>query len=256
MRKLASIVLTFVCSVWFVGLGVAYSATVPPIIVLEKSVHFISPHGDDVVVGHGTYAVEVAEGGLRLIPQEEKYAEAILIAAQAATHEQILLGPDAELLIDQEGDSAVTLRLPEGEGWEAIGSTTGVRTRGGNILKPFWCKTPLIVNIETGHLEFTKSTRILGKDSVARAKSHLLPGRCGWVERPFKPGEPNKIRIYHQPIDIDHGGIWLAVSNQASTMILATGAINPKNLVRCRAYNSGNEIKTGNHLRCKTYPNP
>jgi hypothetical protein len=53
-----------------IGIGVAgfvTAATVAsaPTITLEKAVHFTTPAGEDVVVGPGTYDVEVVKEGLR-----------------------------------------------------------------------------------------------------------------------------------------------------------------------------------------------
>jgi hypothetical protein len=48
-------------------------------ITLEKSVHFTTPDGSDVVVEPGTYTIEAAEEWLRLISGERR--DALLLEA-------------------------------------------------------------------------------------------------------------------------------------------------------------------------------
>ena len=100
-------------------------------VTLEQPVHFTTAEGSDVVLDAGSYAVEAAEEWLRVTPSEGQAVDAILLEAQSATHEESLTDPVA---ISAQGESPdvhhLALLLPGGKRLEAIGTYSGLRSRG------------------------------------------------------------------------------------------------------------------------------
>ena len=105
-------------------------ATNTPTIELEKTVHFLTPGGEDVVVDPGTYEVEAADEWLRLIPQRGHRIDAILMNAQVGKHEEVIKSPHAKSEQRGEDQHLVALMLPNGTTLEAVGSYSGVSSRG------------------------------------------------------------------------------------------------------------------------------
>jgi hypothetical protein len=102
-------------------------------ITLDQAVHFIGTDGSDAVADPGDYSVEAAQEWLRLIPGTER-RNALLIEANAITHEEILTSPMAISLPGEEGETAdihhVVLLLPDGQSLDAVGTYSGIRPRG------------------------------------------------------------------------------------------------------------------------------
>jgi hypothetical protein len=96
-------------------------ATNTPTIELEKTVHFLTPGGEDVVVEPGTYEVEAADEWLRLIPQRGHRIDAILMNAQVGKHEEVIKSPHAKSEQRGEDQHLVALMLPNGTTLEAVG---------------------------------------------------------------------------------------------------------------------------------------
>jgi hypothetical protein len=114
MRKFIFFSLTIMLCGLMLGNQAWAFSTSSATITLEKSVHFTTPDGSDVVVEPGTYTIEAAEEWLRLISGERrdalKVANALSQSSAADEHR-------------------ITLLLPGGKGLEAIGSVSGVRSR-------------------------------------------------------------------------------------------------------------------------------
>ena len=100
------------------------------LIEIDRTLHFLSPQGKDVVVSSGIYTVEATEGGLRLIPSEETKGEALTIEAKPTSHEQSVKVPEPMLIPGEEDQHVVMLLLPDGKAMQAVGSYSGVRGRG------------------------------------------------------------------------------------------------------------------------------
>jgi len=100
-------------------------------ITLNNPVHFTTAEGSDVVLDPGTYAVEAAEDWLRVTPSEGQAVDALLLEVRSAGHEESLTAP---LAISTQGEQPDThhlaLLLPGGKRLEAIGSYSGLRSRG------------------------------------------------------------------------------------------------------------------------------
>ena len=108
-----------------------FSAYADTTVTLDQSVHFMTAEGSDVVLEAGSYAIEAAEEWIRVTPGEGQAVDALLLEAQAATHKETLTTP---LGISAPGDQPDThhlaLLLPGGKRLEAIGSYSGLRSRG------------------------------------------------------------------------------------------------------------------------------
>jgi len=102
------------------------------IVKLPVPLHFLTPAGDDVEMGRGSYRVGEAELWLKLVPVGEGAESAILIEAMAGMHEKQLAEVTAQLHQDPENSDVyhLALLLPEGSGFEAIGTVSGIRPRG------------------------------------------------------------------------------------------------------------------------------
>lgn len=100
-------------------------------VTLDQPVHFTTAEGSDVVLNAGGYAVEATEDWLRVTPGDGQAVDAILLEAQAANHEESLTSP---LAVSAQGEQPDThhlaLLLPGGKRLEAIGSYSGIRSRG------------------------------------------------------------------------------------------------------------------------------
>jgi hypothetical protein len=104
----------------------------PTTIRIERPVYFLAPDGSSALVESGRYDVEHAQEWIRLIPDERR--NAWLIEATSTTHEEVLTSPLALSLPGEEGESVdihhVVLLLPGGNSLDAVGTYSGIRTRG------------------------------------------------------------------------------------------------------------------------------
>jgi len=101
-------------------------------VVFDRAVHFLGPGGGDQSANPGTYRVEAAEGNLRLVPAQGK--EGILIEANKGSHDVKVEVPIALSIpggTEEEADiHIVQLLFPDGSSLEAVGTYSGVRSRG------------------------------------------------------------------------------------------------------------------------------
>ena len=127
------------CSSW--PLSLTYANTT---VTLDKPVHFITAEGSDVVVDAGSYAVEPAQEWIRITPSDGQAVDALLLETQTAKHEESLSTP---LVVSAQGEQLDThhlaLLFPDGKRLEALGSYSGVRSRGSSpfTLSPSRLKT-------------------------------------------------------------------------------------------------------------------
>lgn len=120
-------------------LGLAYACTTPqptqkpsqesPILEIDRETHFLTPGGKDVVVFPGAYLVKAEQEGIRLIAEEGTSSESVVIEASSQTHDQKLTGPTALAISENEDEQVVALLMPDGKGWEAMGTHSGVVSR-------------------------------------------------------------------------------------------------------------------------------
>lgn len=106
--------------------------TDPMTIYLEKPVHFPDPDGNILEVGPGSYTVESAQQGIRLLTPEKEGA--LLLEAQPEKNDGVL---DASVALSLPGDAEteadlhfIVLMNPTGEGFQASGTYSGIHQRG------------------------------------------------------------------------------------------------------------------------------
>ena len=122
--------------VLFVGVMSPGFATTLSTIELEKAVHFLSLSGEDGVARPGTYTVEAVGNGLRLILTSGEPTDALVVEASPTQHSEELSHPVALSLpgVNIPGPirdlHIITLLLQNGKGVDAVGTYSGVRTRG------------------------------------------------------------------------------------------------------------------------------
>jgi hypothetical protein len=97
-------------------------------VVIDTAVHFQTADGSDTVLGSGRYTVESNAGqGLRV---SSANGTSISLPATTATHDEKLVAPRASIVSVGEDERHLVLLLPDGEQLQAIGSLSGVRSRG------------------------------------------------------------------------------------------------------------------------------
>jgi len=112
----------------FVGILPAFADTT---ITLDQPVHFTTAEGSDLVLEAGSYAIEAADEWLRMTPSEGQAVDTMLLEAHAARHEESLTAPLAVSAQGEQPDTHhIALLLPDGKRLEAIGSYSGLRSRG------------------------------------------------------------------------------------------------------------------------------
>jgi len=100
-------------------------------ITLEQPVHFTTAEGSDVMLNAGTYTLEPAQEWIRITPSDGQSVEALLLEALAGNHEESLTTPLALSAKGEEADTHhLVVLLPGGNRLEAIGSYSGLRSRG------------------------------------------------------------------------------------------------------------------------------
>ncbi len=97
---------------------------------LNQTLHFTDPDGMPIQLDPGIYEFSYSEGEqLHVSPAGKK---PLTIHARPGDHSEPITQPKA-LVVEDEGDATVVwvmYLLPNGKGWEAMGSTTGIQSRG------------------------------------------------------------------------------------------------------------------------------
>jgi hypothetical protein len=154
------------------------------VIELDREVHFLTPKGEDVLVSPGAYTVETADGGLQLIPSGEEPAEVLIIAAKSTRHEKSVDSPEPMSMSGEEDQHVVMLLMPEGKALQAVGSYSGVHTRGFK-LKPGFLSglkgmalptVKSILTISPGKKDFNESP------TIYPPPGHLTPGGMLYIK--------------------------------------------------------------------------
>ena len=116
-----------------------------PTVEIDKEIHFLTPEGEDVMVAPGEYEVRAEKEGLRLIAEEGIDGESMVIDAQSTNHQEKITAPTTLSFSDKEDEKVIVLLLPDGKGWEAQGSYSGVISRAaprrGPASKSRWAQT-------------------------------------------------------------------------------------------------------------------
>jgi hypothetical protein len=124
-RPLFLLSLLIVCN--SLSIAPAQQTPLPPSVTLDRSIHLLTPTGDDVIVEPGTYEVEAAAPWLKLIPGERR--DAVLVQSQPTKHDETIETPVALSIAIAEDQHHLVLLLPGGRALDAVGSYSGVRSR-------------------------------------------------------------------------------------------------------------------------------
>jgi len=99
------------------------------IVEFHEAKHFTAPDNSDLVVRSGVYRVAAGQGAqLQLSPQDG--VNPILITAQTFEHNFDLASPVALIIPRDEDRQHLVLLQPGGKALDAVGSASGVGTRG------------------------------------------------------------------------------------------------------------------------------
>jgi len=102
-----------------------------PEITLTKSLHFVSGDGSDLVVSPGTYAVQPGNGPrLELMSTFGIVADNRTLEAVSTNVGQPVATPVALYIPWQDDEHHIIFVQPSGAGLEAVGTGSGVRSRG------------------------------------------------------------------------------------------------------------------------------
>ena len=127
--------------------GPAMQATT---VELAAPVHFLAPDGSDVMVGPGAFDVTASGGNLHLSGQPS--GPAVDLAAHPTEHD-IALANAVALLLKPEQDTHLVLLQPGGAALDAVGSDSGIRTRG--VATAFLSKATLTAQVTTLMFAYT-----------------------------------------------------------------------------------------------------
>jgi hypothetical protein len=127
MQPFRSVVIGFCLIASFIGGALATDAP-SATLNIEHVVHFQSADGSDLALTNGSYSVEAAmPQGMRLRAASGK---PVIVPATVATHDQKLGQPQALIVPVGADEQHLILLLPDGMRLEAIGSLSGIRSRG------------------------------------------------------------------------------------------------------------------------------
>lgn len=110
------------------GEAATRAAVEPRSVALATPLHFLAADGQDVVVGPGAFRVEASPGPqLRLTG--EKGGTPLMLAAHSTEHDLEVSEP-FPVLLQPEEDFHLILLQPGGTALDAVGSASGIRSRG------------------------------------------------------------------------------------------------------------------------------
>ena len=133
MKNSILLVLSIVLSMWMVEgttWGLSDSQTT---ITLSQPVHFLTPDGTDVVLHPGNYEVKATGNTLRL--QSADMKDPIHVQAGPAPYPEDVDSPVAMAIPIPDEGIYLALAVPNEAGLEAMGSYSGIQTRGANFLQ-------------------------------------------------------------------------------------------------------------------------
>jgi|GEM_PF-6327445 len=129
LQKLAFCIVPFLCACATV---LQAERQEPLSIMIGESIHFVSEDGGEVTASAGTYNLEHAgPRRLRLLRQPDaEAAQSLMIDAVPINLGEPVSTPVALHLLWKEEEHHLILLLRSGEGLEAIGLASGIRSRG------------------------------------------------------------------------------------------------------------------------------
>jgi hypothetical protein len=132
---MATMVRLFMIVMTLTGAWSCVSTSLPPAaapaVTLSKSLHFVMADGSDVLVPAGTYELKPGNGQmLELVSSFNMIGQNQAIEAISTNIGQTIDGPVALYIPWENDEHHLILVQSTGDGLEAIGSTTSIRTRG------------------------------------------------------------------------------------------------------------------------------
>jgi hypothetical protein len=115
--------------------GVTADTITTDIVSLDKPVHFYAPDGSDVLTAPGDYRITAGSPGLRLMSEMAGDRRALLIDAIVTELDVDAHEPVALAIRLREDEYHIILLMPGKKVHEAVGSSSGVLTRG-TLYKP------------------------------------------------------------------------------------------------------------------------
>ena len=97
-------------------------------IMIEQPLHVLGVDGGDALIVPGVYTIEAAETWLRFVPGERR--DAMLIEAERVVHQETLTQPMVKVTAVDGHLQEIVLLLPDGTGLKALGTYSGVTSRG------------------------------------------------------------------------------------------------------------------------------
>jgi hypothetical protein len=151
-------------------------------VTLEQPIHLSKPDGTDLLADAGGYHVEFAgDQQLRLIPDQSNSSPLIMAALKTESDVDVPF-PVAQVVLGEEDADIrhVILVLPGKTAWDAVGSLSGIRSRGSTVA----------VTLSGAQVQRAVATKIAAKERVSdpmglRFPSLDTPPPQGWVRRPY-----------------------------------------------------------------------
>lgn len=98
-------------------------------VTVERAIHFAGPNNTDVLVPAGSYQAEIGETSqIKLIGKDQ--AAPLVLMAAAVSHDEKIEMPVARLMAGEEDTQRLLFLTPGGAGWAAVGSESGLTSRG------------------------------------------------------------------------------------------------------------------------------
>lgn len=114
---------------WLEGSPPLFAMEDPGVIHIDRPLHFLHADGTDVVVAPAAYQVSALQD--RTLQLTSPSGTATSLSAIETTHTEALTIPRALLIRGSDDLLHIVLALPNGLALEAVGSPSGVRSRGG-----------------------------------------------------------------------------------------------------------------------------
>ena len=157
-------------------------------ITIEQAVHFITPEGEDLVVEPGNYEVAAREQVLMLTPEGKETPLHIQAQEPPVTEEDLSFPVAMAIPVEEEG-IYLALEVPNQPGLEAMGSYSGIQTRGRsflNIRKAFKPKYRKHVKSFASKLRKNPKAPSLKKEWAQLHKKRTTKGKSTKTQRgPF-----------------------------------------------------------------------
>ena len=100
------------------------------VVEFDREMHFLSKEGTDIALPAGSYYVDPVQDGIRFKSADQEEAEAVIVEAETTTHEQTVEAPESVSIKEGDDQQVVLILMPEGKGLQAVGTISGIQSRG------------------------------------------------------------------------------------------------------------------------------